>query len=96
MTTGPGYAATTLTSTPKSFSFFSIRRDVNSSVSAEIASWVSEAGSSSEIGGKVESPGRSVKSGTWRSFSTRSDFSGFTTGGTIVTGSCSSMRTRPC
>ncbi len=42
----------------------------------------------------MESPGRSVNSGTWRSRSTRSDLAGVTTGGTIVTGSCSSMRTR--
>ncbi len=94
MTTGPGYAATTLTSTPKSFSFFSIRREVNSSVSAEIVSCDVGAGSSSAIAGSVESPGRSVNSGCWRSFSARSDLAGVTTGGTIVTGSCSSMRTR--
>ena len=95
MTTGPGYAATTLTSTPKSLSFFSISREVNSSVSAEMVSCAAGAGSSSEMGGNVESPGRSVKSGTCRSFSTRSDLAGVTTGGTIMTGSCSSIRTRP-
>ena len=36
-----------------------------------------------------------MKSGTWRSFSTRSERCGVSTGGTIVTGSCSSIFTRP-
>src|SRR5260363_335771 len=51
--TGPGYAAATLTSTPKSWSFFSISRDVNSSVSALIASCAGGGASSSDRDGRL-------------------------------------------
>ncbi len=71
--TGPGYAASTFTSTPKSDSFFSIRREVNSSVSGLIPSR-SPGGSSRSVSGGSGVSGRSSNSGTCFSLLTRSDF----------------------
>ncbi len=74
--TGPGYAATTSTSTPKSLSFFSIRRDVNSSVSAPTRFLDAAAiGSSSDSGRQRRNrPTGRVNSGCCFSRSTRSGF----------------------
>ena len=53
--TGPGYAASTFTDTPKSASLRSISRDVNSSVSAPTVSAAAGASSRSDNGGSGES-----------------------------------------
>ena len=68
--TGPGWASTTRTSTPKSLSFFSIMRLVISSVSTETVSWFSWASSSSATCGKLLS-GISTNKGFCRSLATR-------------------------
>jgi len=60
--TGPGEAATTRTSTPKSFSFFSISREVISSVSGVTVSMRPGAASSRSTCGSLVSDS-SVKSG---------------------------------
>ena len=69
--TGPGWASTTRTSTPKSLSFFSIMRLVISRVSLETVSWRSKASSSSATWGSLLS-GMSANKGFWRSLATRS------------------------
>src|ERR1051325_7116114 len=71
--TGPGSAPSTLTATPKSESFFSISREVNSSVSGPTSAPSRRASSRSFSGGSGVS-GRSSKSGACFSFCTRSDF----------------------
>ncbi len=91
--TGPGYAASTRTATPKSASLRSISREVNSSVSALTCSWVEGASSSSASGGRGES-GISWNSGFCRSRTTRSDLGTSTMGGTTITGSRSSSDSR--
>ncbi len=70
-----------------------MRREVNSRVSALTISAAVSASSSRCRGGSSES-GSSAKSGTWRSFSTRSDLGISTTGGSMRMGSCSSKRRR--
>ncbi|MNY25116.1 hypothetical protein D3C86_1588760 [compost metagenome] len=85
--TGPACAATTVTETPKSASFFSIRREVNSMVSADTVSWLFSGGSSRLMAGRSPSapPEGAKNSDCCFSFSTRSDF-----GTTVMAGS---MRT---
>ena len=70
--TGPGYAASTFTTTPKSASLRSISREVNSSVSALTCSCADGASSSSASGGRGES-GMSWNSGFCFSLTTRSE-----------------------
>jgi hypothetical protein len=93
--TGPGWASTTRTSTPKSLSFFSIIRLVISSVSDDTVSWRAWGPSSKSTCGSLES-GSSVNSGFWRSLATRSLFGTSTSTGSINTGVgwCSSISTR--
>jgi len=69
--TGPGKAASTLTWTPKSASFLSIRRDVYSSVSALTVSVTGGAGSSRCSGGNWPPNTASGKSTACFSRSTR-------------------------
>ena len=76
MITGPGYAASTFTATPKSASLRSISREVNSSVSALTNSCDEGASSSNASGGRGES-GKSWNSGFCFSLTTRSDFGNF-------------------
>ena len=92
MITGPGYAASTFTATPKSASLRSISRDVYSSVSALTVSWLAGGSSSRSSGGSGES-GNSWNSGRCFSRTTRSDFGTSTTGGTTSTGSRGSSMT---
>ena len=93
--TGPGAAATTRTSTPKSLSFFSIRRDVISSVSGATPSCFDGAPSSKSTCGSLES-GMSLKRGFCLSLMTRSLLGISTNVGSIKTGTgwCSSISMR--
>ena len=91
--TGPGIAANTLTSIPKSISFRSIKRDVNSKVSADWTS-ISPLGSSNRCnGGKGES-GWVSNNGAWLSFLTRSLLGISNAGTSIWIGGRSSIRLR--
>ena len=89
MITGPGSAATTRTSTPKSFSFFSIIREVISSVSDATDSTRPGAASSRSTCGSLVSAS-SLKSGFWRSLTTRALFGTSSTGASITIGRWSS------
>ncbi len=86
MITGPGEAATTRTSTPKSLSFFSIRRLVISSDSGvtESTRTAGAASSRSTCGSLVSAS--SANSGFWRSRATRSDFGTSITAGSMTSG----------
>jgi len=93
--TGPGAAATTRTSTPKSPSFFSIMRLVISSDSGvTVGSERAGAASSRSTCGSLLSCS-STNSGFWRSRCTRLDSTTCTISGSITMGACctSSMRT---
>ena len=91
--TGPGYAASTFTATPKSASLRSITREVKSSVSALTTSSEDGASSSNASGGSGES-GRALNKGFCFSLITRSDFLTSSAAGTTMTGSRSSMVSR--
>jgi len=93
--TGPGAAATTRTSTPKSLSFFSISREVISRVSGATVSCRSKAPSSRLTCGSLES-GISVNSGFCRSLATRSLFGISSSAGSMNTGTgrCALISTR--
>ena len=75
----------TFTSTPKSSSFFSIRREVNASVSVPITATACSDSSSSLMGGSSES-GSSSNNGTCFSRSTRADFGICSAGGSMRIG----------
>ena len=83
--TGPAWAVTTETWTPKSASFFSIRREVNSRVSVETVSWTGGGGSSRLSGGNWLSV-ISANRACCFSFSTRSDLGTTVTAGSMRTG----------
>ena len=93
--TGPGDAATTRTSTPKSFSFFSIMRLVISRVSGETVSCLATAPSSKSTCGKREST-MSLNKGFCRSLATLALLGISTFSGSITTamGGCSSISSR--
>ncbi len=80
--TGPGDAATTRTETPKSLSFFSIRRDVNSRVSAPMGSFGVLPWSSKSRGGRPD-VGISWNKGFCLSRCTRCDWGTCTSGGSM-------------
>ena len=89
-------AATTRTSTPKSLSFFSMRRLVISSVSGATVSWRCSGLSSRFTMGNLLS-GMSVNRGFWRSFTTRALCgTSVSTGSMMGTGPgwCSSLSVR--
>jgi len=89
--TGPGEAATTRTSTPKSLSFFSISREVISRVSGDTLSVRPGAASSRSTCGSLVSAS-SVNSGFWRSLTTRVLFGTSISGASITIGRWSSCR----
>ena len=103
--TGPGAAATTRTSTPKSFNFFSISREVISSVSDATLSCRSKAVSSKLTCGSLEfeadavaaTPGCTDAREAWgRIFTLRSALLNAAGGGLMMigTGWCSSISIR--
>ena len=83
--TGPGEAATTRTSTPKSLSFFSIMREVISSESAVTVSMRPPAVSSRSICGSLVSA-MSLNSGFCFSLMMRSDLGTSITGASMTSG----------
>jgi len=83
--TGPGEAATTRTSTPKSLSFFSISREVISSDSGVTVSMRPAAVSSRSSWGSLLSP-MSANRGFCFSLTTRSDLGTSTTGCSMIRG----------
>ena len=90
MITGPGEAATTRTSTPKSLSFFSISRRVISSESGVTLSRRPGAASSRSTCGSLASL-NSLNSGCCRSLATRSDLGTSATGFSMTMGTWSSI-----
>ncbi|ODS98277.1 MAG: hypothetical protein ABS56_06745 [Lautropia sp. SCN 69-89] len=83
-----------MAATLKSESFFSMSRDVYSSVSCETPSAATGGSSSSDTGGSCVSAGRSTNSTFCRSASARSERSMRATGVSMRTGSGSSSRMR--
>ena len=90
--TGPGAAATTRTSTPKSFRRFSIMRLVISSVSGATPSCRKVRLSSKSTCGNLLS-GNSLNKGFWRSFTTRSLRGTAVTGASMTMGATGSAKT---
>ena len=82
--TGPGCAVTTLAATPKSASFFSMRREVYEMDSGLTVSTTAGGGSSNATLGLGSEPSRRPKSDFCASRSTRTDFS--------AGGACGSIR----
>ena len=95
MITGPGWANTTRTSTPKSLSFFSIMRLVISSVSGATVSWRDSAPSSRSTCGRRLS-GNSTNKGFCRSLAARSLRGVSTSTGSIMSGRVTGCAGPPC